>query len=229
MFDDDGFEIVPGLLSSDECDALAKAVSAKAAGVGSRNLLDLEAVARTAERLRDHQLLRNLLGEDYRVVQCTLFSKGVHTSWSVAPHQDLSIPLDRRTDLPGWSGWSKKEGVWFVQPPVSVLEQLVAVRLQLDDHSAETGPLEVVPGTHTSGRLSGPNIAELAARERIKCLVPQGGAVVMRPLLIHSSGKPSFPRDRRVLHYLYGPALPLGLEWATSSRNSLAAVSNLHS
>jgi hypothetical protein len=229
MFDDDGFEILSGLLSHDECDVLAYAVTIKAAGAGSRNLLDMEIVANTAERLRNHQALRNLLDEGYRVVQCTLFTKGADTSWSVAPHQDLSIPVDQRTDLPGWSGWSKKEGVWFVQPPVTVLEQLVAVRLQLDNHSSETGPLEVVPGTHTSGRLSGPDIVERAARERFKCPVPKGGAVVMRPLLIHSSGKPKSPRDRRVLHYLYGPALPSGLEWVKSFRDSQTTASNLWS
>jgi hypothetical protein len=223
MFDDDGFAIVPGLLSDDECDALARAVSVRGEGAGSRTLLDLEIVANTGERLRNHQAIRKLLRDDHRVVQCTLFAKGAHASWSVAPHQDLSIPVDKRADIPGWSGWSNKEGVWFVQPPAAVLEQLVAVRLQLDEHASETGPLEVVPGTHGNGRLSGRDITELAARERFKCLVPRGGAVVMRPLLIHSSGKAKSPGDRRVLHYLYGSALPSGLEWARSFRSQCAA------
>jgi ectoine hydroxylase-related dioxygenase (phytanoyl-CoA dioxygenase family) len=213
MFDDDGFAIVQELLSRDECEALAQAVSIKAAGAGSRNLLDLEIVASTAERLRNHQAIAGFLGDDYQVVQCTLFAKKAYTNWSVAPHQDLSIPVRKRTDLPGWSGWSKKEGVWFVQPPAEVLEQLVAVRLQLDENSSETGPLEVMPGTHRNGRLTGVDIAERASRERFKCLVPQGGAVVMRPLLIHSSGKARASGNRRVLHYLYGPALPSGLDW----------------
>jgi hypothetical protein len=227
VFNDDGFEIVPGLLSRDECDALSLAVSTKSARAGSRNLLEMEIVADTAERLRNHVALRSLLGGGYRAVQCTLFAKGADASWSVAPHQDLSIPVDQRTDIPGWSGWSMKEGAWFVQPPAAVLEQLVAVRLQLDEYSAETGPLEVVSGTHKSGRLSSSDIAARAARGRFKCQVPQGGAVVMRPLLIHSSGKTKSPRDRRVLHYLYSPALPSGLQWGRSSDGQKAKESNL--
>jgi hypothetical protein len=224
MFDDDGFVIVQGLLSNDECDALAQAISIRAVGAGSRSLLDMEVVANVGERLRNHPAIGDLLGKDYRAVQCTLFAKGVDAAWSVAPHQDLSIPVERRENLPGWSGWSKKEGVWFVQPPVAVLEQLIAVRLQLDEHSSETGPLEVVPGTHRNGRLSSRGIAQCVASQRFKCLVPKGGAVVMRPLLIHSSGKPDSSRNRRVLHYLYGPALPSGQEWASFFRDSHAAA-----
>lgn len=226
MFEEDGFVIVPGLVSSDECSELAQAVSEKAlTGAGARSLLDMDIIANTAEKIRNHPSLRTLLGADYRAVQCTLFAKGADANWSVTPHQDLSIPVEQRIDQPGWSGWSKKEGVWFVQPPVSVLERLVAVRLQLDDHSSETGPLEVVPGTHTCGRLSSSSINERAAHGRFKCLVPRGGGVVVRPLLIHSSRKPNSSRNRRVLHYLYGPALPSGLAWASSFRGLDGAAS----
>lgn len=41
----------------------------------------------------------------------------------------------------------------------------------------------------------------------------------MRSLLIHSSGKPKSPKDRRVLHFLYEPALPSGLDWVRSFRD----------
>jgi len=141
-------------------------------------------------------------------LQCTLFSKSDGSTWSVTPHQDLSISVHERRDVPGWSGWSRKEGAWFVQPPVAVLEQMVAVRLQLDDNAADTGPLEVVPGTHVSGRLSNDAIRAAAASGKVPCVVERGGVVVLRPLLIHSSAKGRSVGSRRVLHFLYGPPLP---------------------
>jgi ectoine hydroxylase-related dioxygenase (phytanoyl-CoA dioxygenase family) len=103
-----------------------------------------------------------------------------------------------------------KEGSWFVQPPVEVLEQFIAVRIQLDDHADATGPLEVVPGSHANGRLASAEVSQRAST-RVRCEVPRGGALVMRPLIIHASGKSRSEFPRRVLHYLYGPLLPLPL------------------
>jgi hypothetical protein len=44
--------------------------------------------------------------------------------------------------------------------------------------------------------------------------VNRGGALVMRPLILHASSKASAPKARRVLHFVFGPPqLPFGLEW----------------
>jgi len=213
-FRDDGFVLLPEVISPDACDELIEAISTRAPGKpGSRGLLGLPAVDRMAVALQ--LITTDLMSEAYRVVQCSLFAKGVDATWLVTPHQDLSIPVSDRVDTPGWSGWSRKENVWFVQPPTSVLEQLIAVRLQLDDHASETGPLEVVPGSHANGRMTSDSVSQHAAN-RVSCIVPKGGVLVMRPLLIHSSSKPRSPMPRRVLHYLYGPPLPTGISWATS-------------
>src|SRR5206468_2398213 len=87
-------------------------------------------------------------------VQCTLFDKSPTRNWLVALHQDLSIPVRERITHPDCTGWSEKEGVLFVQPPLSVLESLVAVRVHLDECGPGAGPLRVVPGSHRHGRLS---------------------------------------------------------------------------
>ena len=44
--------------------------------------------------------------------------------------------------------------------------------------------------------------------------VPRGGAMVMKPLLLHASSKASIDNRRRVLHFVFGPAsLPGPLRW----------------
>ena len=54
----------------------------------------------------------------------------------------------------------------------------------------------------------------LAATPAVDCLVEAGGAVVMRPLLLHSSRPADEPARRRVVHLEYAAApLPGGLEW----------------
>jgi hypothetical protein len=59
-------------------------------------------------------------------------------------------------------------------------------------------------------------VAVSAEEERgeVVLLVPQGGALVMKPLLLHASPKATGATPRRVLHFVFGPLkLPLGLEW----------------
>ncbi len=206
-FDRQGFAMLPRLIADETCDALIDAVGDAAdTKAGTRRLLDLACVADTAEQLRQHPAVAALLPPQSKVMQCNLFAKHAATNWAVTPHQDLSIPVAQPHGLPGWSGWSRKEGCWFAQPPVAILQQLVAVRLQLDDGDPAAGPLEVVPGSHALGRLSAAALSRQAALTRFSCVVSRGGALLMRPLIVHASGKSKVNTPRRVLHFVYGPS-----------------------
>jgi ectoine hydroxylase-related dioxygenase (phytanoyl-CoA dioxygenase family) len=123
--------------------------------------------------------------------------------------------VKNRVESAECSGWSEREGCVYVQPPVEVLEQLVAVRVHVDPCPLESGPLRVVPGSHAFGRLDRARTEGLR-KERAERVVPvaKGGALVMRPMILHASSKATEPMPRRVLHFVFGPAsLPLGLEW----------------
>ena len=103
----------------------------------------------------------------------------------------------------------------YVQPPVAVLEQLVAIRIHIDECGPNNGPLRVVPGSHASGRLEKGQAEQLRAeRGEIDVPVGKGGALIMRSLILHASSKATELRPRRVLHFVFGPPkLPCGLEW----------------
>lgn len=211
-----GFAVVPGVLVDTRCDVLAAHVQSYAAsGAGPRQLLEQSWCRALADELRHQPILREVLPVNSVAVQCTLFDKSPTKNWLVSLHQDLSIPVRARVAAAECSRWSEKEGVVFVQPPAEILEQLVAVRLHIDDCPKEGGPLRVVPGSHAFGRLDTMG-TECLRNERGELIVPVGlgGALVMRPLLLHASSKASTPRPRRVLHFVFGPPqLPFGLEW----------------
>ena len=146
-------------------------------------------------------------------------SGGTRNCWARAAHQDLSVPVAQQVAAPGWQGWSAKEGHWFVQPPATWLAHMVAVRLHLDDCGPSDGPLRVLPGTHTQGRLSPTSMATLRQQgTETVCTAPAGAALLMRPLLVHASSKSTGTSRRRVLHFVFGPtALPHGLRWHTTA------------
>ena len=72
-------------------------------------------------------------------------------------------------------------------------------------HLANGGP---VHGQAVAARGNAP-----AAAEQL-CPVPAGGALLMRPLLLHASSKSRSGKARRVLHLVFAPrTLPDGLRW----------------
>jgi ectoine hydroxylase-related dioxygenase (phytanoyl-CoA dioxygenase family) len=96
----------------------------------------------------------------------------------------------------------------YAHAPASALEQVLALRLHLDDSIAENGPLRVLPGTHSLGVLSDEALRDLSTQiEAIDCTVPRGGILAMRPLVVHSSSKSQSNVPRRVLHMEYAAYL----------------------
>ena len=224
-FDEDGYAVVPTLLSEAELSCVEEAMGTRPE-VGSRDLLAEPWCAELAVRLLADARVAGALPRTHVAVQCTSFEKSLERNWLVALHQDVAIPVAARVDDPALTGWSNESGTWFVQPPVEVLEQLVALRLHIDDCGVDDGALKVVAGSHRHGRLG--DAQALAARDThgaITCAVPRGGAMLMRPLLLHASSKATGASRRRVLHFVFGPrALPCGLRWPATSPPSPAAA-----
>lgn len=215
QFKKDGYFVIPGVIDAVLNRRVGAFAGGIASGAGSRRLLDAAWCVHLAAALRGDARIRSLLPRNAVAVQCTLFDKSPDKNWLVALHQDLSIPVSSRVDSPECSGWSEKEGRLYVQPPVSVLERLVVVRLHIDDCPAESGALRVVPQSHMQGRVDASQ-ADALRQLHGETVVPvaQGGVLVMRPLLLHASSKVTSATPRRVLHFLFGPpSLPLGLEW----------------
>lgn len=217
--DVDGYALVHHVLSATDCKKMRETVAAlgiERAGV--RNLLGYPWCAELAGQLRRHPGIAGMLPEEAVAVQCTYFEKSAQRNWLVPMHQDLSIPVLERIDHPALSGWSEKEGTVFVQAPPSVLQEVLALRLHLEDCGVDDGALRVVPGSHRAGRLD--DSAQLHIREQRKevvCTAQEGDVLAMRPLLLHASSKANGSGKRRVLHFVFGPpALPFGLSWSAA-------------
>jgi len=212
-FDEKGYEFVPDVFAESESASLASELETAATKSGGTRTLLRERWCRVlACTLRDRL---SLIPSTHVAVQCTYFEKSAFRNWLVPIHQDLSIPVAERVGDESLSGWSEKEGAIFVQPPVSVLEALVAVRVHVDACAAEDGPIRVVPGSHRFGRIGAQQAPEIRrVRGEVVCEATVGSVLAMRPLLLHSSMKTSGASMRRVLHFVFGPAaLPCGLEW----------------
>jgi hypothetical protein len=229
-----GFSILPGVFGKEEIQVLVDCVSkidgengirSRGGVYAIRNLLHLSPVIRDlACSAKVRSLAEGILQGSALAVRATLFDKTAGANWLVPWHQDLTVCVETRLDVPGYGPWTRKAGVWHVQPPVSILERMVSVRIHLDDCDESNGALRVLPGTHKLGRL---NAAQIAEQQRItasvSCVVDAGGLVLMRPLLIHASSAAGKATHRRVVHIDYA-SCPLdgGLHWASASNALLS-------
>ena len=150
------------------------------------------------------ELAREVLGSEAFPFRATPFDKSPAANWLVVGHQDTAMPLHERMELPGWAPWSVKEGIDYAHAPASALSQVLALRVSCDDSTVESGPLRVLPRTHTLGVLSDDVIHDLASQNApVDCNVPKGGVVAMGPLIIHAWSKSQTEIPRRVLHIEY--------------------------
>lgn len=232
QFGNKGFLIVQDLLPKDTCIALAAELTAllkqhqqanpKARG-GLRNVLRISPLAASIASSETFlSLVSGLVGGNAFPVRAILFDKTDGANWGVPWHQDLSIAVAEQIETDGFGPWSVKEGIVHVQPPMEILAKMITVRLHLDDCNADNGALRVLPRSHLDGELSSEDIAALVVKSPgVTCEVSTGGALVMRPLLLHASSPAKNPSHRRVFHIEYAAIeLPNGLKWSERSLRS---------
>jgi ectoine hydroxylase-related dioxygenase (phytanoyl-CoA dioxygenase family) len=178
-----------------------------------RNLLSVPSVQGLARSRPVREVMEAVLGPQCFAVRGIFFNKTRSSNWKVVWHQDLTIAVRERRDIDGFGPWTVKAGVLHVQPPVKVMSGILVIRLHLDESGLDNGPLRVVAESHRQGRLSAEQIGSWEKESSVTCTVLRGGALVMRPLLLHASSACTIPKSRRVIHLEFAAAeLPHGLD-----------------
>ena len=210
----DGFAIIPSCLDDSSIKRLSDSLDDTQ--YGQRNLLRELIIQELARSQEVHRVITPMLGPNCFAVKGILFNKTQKSNWKVPWHQDLTITVQERLEAEGFGPWTIKGGVVNVQPREDVLRGILAIRIHLDANDHQNGPLRVIPGSHKLGRLTAEQIAKWDKSGSVECLVPRGGALLMRPLLLHASSACLSPKSRRVIHLEYSSEdLPDGLRWHT--------------
>lgn len=215
----DGWAIVSSHLDSTILQTLrTDAFSEK--GAGQRCLLDNPSVRQASLALRQELILAGILPASAIAIQAIAFDKNPSTNWKVTWHQDLMFPFARKVKTPGYDLPSIKEGIDYARPPQEVLEELLAVRLHLDNCDTTNGPLRAMSGSHRQGIFKSGDIPlRVQPEHEITCLANEGDILLMKPLLLHASSPATAPKHRRVLHFVYHSGRPIAETWHRSVRS----------
>jgi ectoine hydroxylase-related dioxygenase (phytanoyl-CoA dioxygenase family) len=196
--DRDGFAILSNCIDRETIDCLR--ADFPETRDPDRNVLSLPSVRALATSRSVREIVEKILGPACFAVRGIFFNKTRQSNWKVVWHQDLTIAVREQRPVNGFGPWTTKAGIWHVQSPSEIMSSMLAIRLHLDESDSDNGPLRVILGTHRDGRLAAAKIAAFAKNNCVTCIVPEGGALLMRPLLLHASSACLVNKPRRVIH-----------------------------
>jgi ectoine hydroxylase-related dioxygenase (phytanoyl-CoA dioxygenase family) len=221
-----GYRIFDPVFSQKEMAELIEILNRNSDGESVRRKSEVYAIRNLLETIPDlrvlvedsriRSIIEPILGSEYFVVRSLLFDKIPGANWKVTWHQDCMITVRQRIATPGFGPWSTKAGILHVQAPANVMENILALRIHLDDCGTENGPLRILPGTHRGGILTDEEVKHWSSTVApVICTVQSGGILALRPLLLHASSPAQNPGHRRVIHLeIANEKLPGGLEWS---------------
>lgn len=220
-----GFAIIHSIYSNEEVEQiLATIEKADKTNETFRKSSDLFAIRQFLKEIPEAKkliynsnltiIVNQLFGEGFFTVKSIYFDKPETSNWYVAYHQDLTISVDKKIELPGYGPWTVKQNQFAVQPPLEILKNIFTIRIHLDDTDEQNGALKVVPGSHNKN-IYRPETIDWSVEKETSCNVSKGGIMIMKPLLLHSSGRTTNNKKRRVIHIEFSnKELPAELNWA---------------
>lgn len=225
----DGAELFARVLDEDALLRVEAAVAGDPDRPGMR-LFSLEAIrVLTATDGQIGSIVHRLHGSGTRPVRAIMFDKRSNMNWSIGLHQDRTIAVAERRDVPGYGPWSIKAGQVHVRPPPDLIARMVTLRIHLDDVDADNAPLLILRGTHNRGQLFQSTIDRLSNElGPFACHAKRGDIWAYGTAIVHGSAAVSQPgRRRRVLQIDYSrDALPGGLVW-TFDANPMRGIGRI--
>ncbi len=155
------------------------------------------------------------IGTGARPVRAVLFDKSPDANWALGWHQDRTIAVRRRCDVPGFGPWSIKRGIQHVEPPFATIEAMVTLRIHLDPVPIDNAPLLIARGSHRIGRIAADQAETIATRMPVTaCLADRGDVWAYATPILHASAASNGHSRRRALQVDYAASdLPGRLEW----------------
>ncbi len=214
-FATDGARLFKGALKPcmGELEAALVGLASDAAGVRIRGVEPLRPLLASDGYIG--AIAAKVLGAASKPVRAIVFNKTPEKNWSLGWHQDRTICVKQKLEVPGFGPWTVKHGMNHVEPPFDLLARMVTLRAHLDDVPAINAPLLIAPGSHALGRIAECDIKKVVRGCGTRtCIAEAGDVWLYATPILHASHAASEPGNRRVLQVDFAAELlPNGLEW----------------
>ena len=145
-------------------------------------------------------------------VRIVAFNKSQDANCGVPWHQDRVISVAEKADVAGYKNWTEKSGAWHCEPPQSILEKILFVRVHLDKSDQSNGAMEIAVRSHKAEMITDDRAASEARKNPVEvCKAERRDVLVLKTLTLHSS-KPAVEtsgrRVSRIDFYLLSCRIP---------------------
>lgn len=224
QLDKNGYAITSSLYNSDEVGKIISMIEQintdSESLIKTKNLFAIRQLIRTIPELKHLLFTDNLLklisdlgGEDYFLTKAIYFDKPKESNWFVAYHQDISISVKEKHEIPSYSNWTFKKNQHGVIPPTQILNNIITLRIHLDHTTIENGALRVIPKSHLNGIVR-IDSNQWKIQKEVLCEVEKGAVMLMKPLTFHASNRTYNNQQRRIIHLEFSNIeLTKPLEW----------------
>ena len=217
ILDQRGFEIIENVYSEREVKEILAVLESEEFEnqFGVRGfLIDHPGIAEKVFSKKLIRLIEKISPACNKSIKSIYFNKPPSANWIVNWHQDLTINVTEKKNVPNFKNWRINKGRITVQPSQEILESIFTIRIHLDDCKKENGALRVIESSHRNGVIGIKKwIKNKKGIERL-CEVNKGGILIMKPLILHSSRRTENQKNRRIIHIEFcGKELPHGLNW----------------
>jgi hypothetical protein len=153
-----------------------------------------------------------------RPVRIVAFDKSEAINWALPWHQDRVIAVRERVEVDGFRNWTRKDGVWHVEPPIEILQRMIFLRVHIDPATEDNGAMQIALRSHTKLIASGDAAEVAAAHTTETCLADRGDVLAAKALILHRSAPSASRSPRRALRIDYSAdSLPAPLQWDLAS------------
>ncbi len=208
------FSITEPIFSSEERLRLISLIENSEKGFAIRQLVNkIPEIQEVVFNNKEFNKLYNAIcGTNYFLSKAIFFNKPSKSNWFVGYHQDLSISVENKIEVEGYTNWTNKNGQLGVIPPKEILENTVTFRIHLDKTDETNGALRIIKNTQKKGIIRiDKNFKKEDLGEEQLCVVEQEGIMLMNPLLLHASSRSISEYDRRVIHLEFcNQEIPMG-------------------
>jgi len=152
---------------------------------------------------------------DAKPVRFVAFNKSKDANWGVPWHQDRVIAVAQNENVNGYKNWTKKSDIWHCEPPQTILEKMLFVRIHLNKTDQGNGAMEIAVGSHKAGLVPSDRAASVALSYPVEvCEAERGDVLILKMLTLHSSKPATDMSGRLVLRIDFASVeLPDPLEW----------------
>jgi len=216
---ENGYEIIDNFIDQKTFESMSEEINRFSLSINKGGIRNPEKLFNSVNTFAKSKFIYDYAGQFLldrpKLVRAIVFIKTKENNWSVPWHQDKTVAVSHKFLRENWCAWSIKDNIHHVQPPSAVMEDLISIRIHLNSTDRDNGCLKVIPRSHKTGVLNQKTIQEITnSQSTTYCEASEMSALVMRPLLLHSSEKAVIPTQRRVLHLEYSSyQLPPEIVW----------------